>query len=108
VLGFERIETLSPSPSVALGRRPKGLSPEVVEQFIKNWRRQNEAQERSQTENRLLHELLRRQRIEKYGFSSEQLSDEQLEHPEEEAGVGRPEVVIDPEPNRSDQDPELA
>jgi hypothetical protein len=41
---------------------------------------------------------LRRQRIEKYSLSSEQLSDEQLEHLEEEPGVSRPEVVIDPKP----------
>jgi hypothetical protein len=64
----------------------EGLPPEVVEQFIKNWRDQKEATERSQTETRLLYELLRRQRIEKYGLSSDQLSDEQLEHLEEELG----------------------
>ena len=86
----------------------EGLSPEVVEQFIKNWRSPKEASERSETETRLLHELLRRQRIEKYGLSSDQLSDEQLEHLEEEPGVSRPEAVIDPEANRSGQDPELA
>jgi hypothetical protein len=82
----------------------EGIPSEVVEQFIKNWRSQKEAPERSQTETRLLQELLRRQRIEKYGLSS----DEQLEHLEEEPGVSRPEAVIDPEANRSGQDPELA
>src|ERR1700758_4920992 len=75
--------SMTPLPLDPEGLRAfvEGLPPEVVEQFIKNWRGQNEARERSQTENLLLHELLRRQRIEKYSLSSERLSGEELERP---------------------------
>ncbi len=68
------------------------LPAEVVEQLTNNWREKTEALERSEKENRLLRELLRRMRIEKYGPSSERLSDQQLELLEEEPGVSRAEV----------------
>jgi hypothetical protein len=82
--------SITPLPLDPEGLRAfvEGLPPEAVEQFIKNWRGQNEARERSQTENLLLHELLRRQQIEKYGLCSEQLSDEELERLREEPGEG--------------------
>jgi hypothetical protein len=43
----------------------------VVEQLTNNWRKQTEALARSEKENRLLRELLRLMRIEKYGPASE-------------------------------------
>jgi hypothetical protein len=39
----------------------------VVEQLTNNWQKQSEALARSEKENRLLRELLRLMRIEKYG-----------------------------------------
>jgi transposase len=69
----------------------------VVEQLINNWRKQTEALARSEKENRLLRELLRLMRIEKYGPASERLSDQQLELLEQEPGVSEAEVKAESE-----------
>lgn len=52
---------------------------------------------RLETENRLLHELRRLDLLEKYGPSSEKLSDQQLEFLELEPGVSRAEVEAESE-----------
>jgi len=70
---------------------------EVIEQLTDNWRKQTEALARSQKENRLLRELLRLMRMEKYGPASERLSDEQLELLEQEPGVSQAEVQTESE-----------
>jgi hypothetical protein len=49
------------------------LPPEVVEQFINNWRNQTQTLERNEKDSLLLLELLRRQKIEKQGLSGERL-----------------------------------
>jgi hypothetical protein len=46
----------------------------VIEQLTHNWQKQTEALGRSEKENRLLRELLRLVRVEKYGPASERLS----------------------------------
>jgi hypothetical protein len=65
---------------------------EVIEQLTHNWRKQSEALARSEKDNRLLRELLRLMRVEKYGPASERLSDEQLELLEQEPGASEAEV----------------
>jgi hypothetical protein len=45
----------------------------VIEQLTNNWRQQSEALARSEKENRLLRELLRLMRVEKYGPTNERL-----------------------------------
>jgi transposase len=62
-----------------------------------NWRKQSEALARSEKENRLLRELLRLMRVEKYGPASERLSDQQLELLEQEPGVSQAEVQAESE-----------
>jgi len=69
----------------------------VVEQLTNNWRKQTEALARSEKENRLLRELLRLMRIEKYGPASQHLSDQQLELLEQEPGVSEEEVKAESE-----------
>jgi transposase len=69
----------------------------VVEQLTNNWRKQSEALARSEKENRLLRELLRLMRIEKYGPASERLNDQQLELLEQEPGVSEAEVQAESE-----------
>ena len=49
------------------------LPPEVVEQFINNWRNQTLTLERNEKDSLLLLELLRRQQLEKQGLSGERL-----------------------------------
>jgi hypothetical protein len=61
-----------------LGELLEKLPVEVTEQLTNNWRKQTDALARSQKENRLLRELLRLMRVEKYGPASERLSDESL------------------------------
>ena len=69
----------------------------VVEQLTNNWQKQTEALARSEKENRLLRELLRLMRIEKYGPASEHLSDQQLELLEQEPGVSEEELKAESE-----------
>jgi transposase len=69
----------------------------VVEQLTNNWQKQSEALARSEKENRLLRELLRLMRIEKYGPASERLNDQQLELLEQEPGVSEAEVRAESE-----------
>src|SRR5260221_6078805 len=71
---------------------------EVIEQLTDNWGKQTEALARSQKENRLLRELLRLMRVEKYGPASERLSDQQLELLEQEPGVSEAEIQAESEP----------
>jgi hypothetical protein len=59
-----------------LGQLLEKLPAEVIEQLTNNWQKQAEALARSEKENRLLRELLRLMRVEKYGPASERLSDE--------------------------------
>jgi hypothetical protein len=49
------------------------LPPEVVEQFINNWRNQTQTLERNEKDSLLLLELLRRQKLEKQGLFGERL-----------------------------------
>jgi len=70
-----------------LGQLLETVPAGVIEQLTHNWRKQSEALARSEKENRLLRELLRLMRVEKYGPASERLSDEQLELLEQEPGV---------------------
>ena len=49
------------------------LPPEVVEQFINNWRDQTLTPERNEKDSSFLLELLRRQQLEKQGLSRERL-----------------------------------
>jgi hypothetical protein len=49
------------------------LPPEVVEQFINNWRTQTLTLERNEKDSLLLLALLRRQKLEKQGLSGERL-----------------------------------
>jgi len=69
----------------------------VIEQLTHNWQKQTEALARSEKENRLLRELLRLMRVEKYGPASERLSDQQLELLEQEPGVSEAEVQAESE-----------
>jgi len=69
----------------------------VIEQLTHNWQNQTEALARSEKENRLLRELLRLMRVEKYGPASERLSDQQLELLEQEPGVSEAEVQAESE-----------
>src|SRR6266446_465004 len=80
-----------------LGELLQKLPVEVTEQLTNNWRKQTDALARSQKENRLLRELLRLMRVEKYGPASERLSDEQLELLELEPGVSQAEVQAESE-----------
>jgi transposase len=80
-----------------LGELLQKLPVEVTEQLTNNWRKQSDALARSQKENRLLRELLRLMRVEKYGPASERLSDEQLELLELEPGVSEAEVKAESE-----------
>src|SRR5207302_6665053 len=75
-----------------LGELVEKLPTGVIEQLTNNWRKQSEALARSERENRLLGELLRLMRVEKYGPASERLSDEQLELLEQEPWVSEAEV----------------
>jgi transposase len=75
-----------------LGELLDKVPAEVIEQLTHNWRKQSEALARSEKENRLLRELLRLMRVEKYGPASERLSDEQLELLEQEPGVSEGEI----------------
>ena len=61
-----------------LGELREKVPVAVIEQLTHHWRKQTEALARSQKENRLLRELLRLMRVEKYGPASERLSDQQL------------------------------
>ena len=72
-----------------LGELLEKVPAEVIEQLTHNWRKQTEALARSEKENRLLRELLRLMRVEKYGPASERLSDYQLEVLEQEPGSAR-------------------
>jgi len=69
-----------------LGQLVEKLPAGVIEQLTDSWRKQSEALARSEKENRLLRELLRLMRVEKYGPASERLSDQQLELLEQEPG----------------------
>jgi transposase len=69
----------------------------VIEQLTDDWQKQSEALARSEKENRLLRELLRLMRVEKYGPASERLSDQQLELLEQEPGVSEAEVRAESE-----------
>jgi transposase len=80
-----------------LGQLLEKLPAEVIEQLTNNWQKQAEALARSEKENRLLRELLRLMRVEKYGPASERLSDEQLELLEQEPGVSEEEVRAESE-----------
>jgi hypothetical protein len=57
-----------------LGELLEKVPAEVIEQLTHNWQKQTEALAQSQKENRLLRELLRLMRVEKYGPASERLS----------------------------------
>jgi hypothetical protein len=80
-----------------LGELLEKVPAEVIEQLTHTWRKQTEALAQSQKENRLLRELLRLMRVEKYGPASERLSDEQLELLEQEPGVSQAEVQAESE-----------
>jgi transposase len=80
-----------------LGEFLEKMPAEVIKQLTNNWQRPTEALARSEKENRLLRELLRLMRVEKYGPASEQLSDEQLELLEQEPGVSEAEVKAESE-----------
>jgi transposase len=80
-----------------LGELLEKVPTEVIEQLTHSWRKQTEALAQSQKENRLLRELLRLMRVEKYGPASERLSDEQLELLEQEPGVSQAEVQAESE-----------
>ena len=80
-----------------LGELVEKLPVGVVEELTHNWQKQSEALARSEKENRLLRELLRLMRVEKYGPASERLSDEQLELLEQEPGVSAAEVQAESE-----------
>ncbi len=80
-----------------LGQLLEKLPAEVIEQLTNNWQKQAEALARSEKENRLLRELLRLMRVEKYGPASERLSDEQLELLDQEPGVSEEEVRAESE-----------
>jgi transposase len=80
-----------------LGELLEKVPAAVIEQLTHNWRTQTEALAQSQKENRLLRELLRLMRVEKYGLASERLSDEQLELLEQEPGVSQAEVQAESE-----------
>ena len=49
------------------------LPARVIDQLTHNWQKQTEALARSERENRLLRELLRLMRVQKYGPASERL-----------------------------------
>jgi transposase len=80
-----------------LGQLVEKLPAGVIEQLTDSWRKQSEALARSEKENRLLRELLRLMRVEKYGPASERLSDQQLELLEQEPGVSQAEVQAESE-----------
>jgi transposase len=80
-----------------LGQLVEKLPREAIEQLTHNWRKQTEALARSEKENRLLRELLRLMRVEKYGPASERLSDQQLELLEQEPGVSEAEIQAESE-----------
>jgi hypothetical protein len=80
-----------------LGQLVEKLSSEVIEQLTHNWGEQTEALVRSGEENRLLRELLRLMRVEKYRPASERLSDHQLELLEQEPGVSEAEIQAESE-----------
>ena len=80
-----------------LGELREKVPAAVIEQLTHHWRKQTEALARSQKENRLLRELLRLMRVEKYGPASERLSDEQLELLEQEPGVSEAEIQAESE-----------
>jgi transposase len=80
-----------------LGELRDKVPDEVIKQLTHNWQKQTEALAQSQKENRLLRELLRLMRVEKYGPASERLSDEQLELLEQEPGVSEAEVKAESE-----------
>jgi Transposase C of IS166 homeodomain len=84
-----------------LGKLLEKVPAEIIEQLTDNWRKQTEALAQSQKENRLLRELLRLMRVEKYGPASERLSDEQLELLEQEPGVSQAEVQAESERARA-------
>jgi hypothetical protein len=72
-------DSLTPLPldPELLGELIEKLPAGVIEQLTNNWQKQTEALARSEKENRLLRELLRLMRVEKYGPASERLSDQQ-------------------------------
>jgi hypothetical protein len=90
------ITPLSLDPEL-FGQLVEKLPAEVIEQLTNNWQKQTEALARSEKENRLLRELLRLMRVEKYGLASERLSDQQLELLEQEPGVSEAEVRAESE-----------
>jgi transposase len=90
------ITPLSLDPEL-LGQLVEKLPAGVIEQLTDSWRKQSEALARSEKENRLLRELLRLMRVEKYGPASERLSDQQLELLEQEPGVNEAEVQAESE-----------
>jgi hypothetical protein len=84
-----------PLDAELLGELFEKVPAAIIEQLIHNWRKQSEALARSEKENRLLRELLRLMRVEKYGPASERLSDEQLELVEQDPGVSAAEEASD-------------
>jgi transposase len=96
VSSSDSITPLSLDPEL-LGELREKVPAAVIEQLTHNWRKQTEALARSQKENRLLRELLRLMRVEKYGPASERLSDQQLELLEQEPGVSQAEVQAESE-----------
>ena len=92
-------DSLTPLPldPELLGELIEKLPTGVIEQLTHNWQKQTEALARSEKENRLLRELLRLMRVEKYGPASERLSDNQLELLEQEPGVSEAEVQLESE-----------
>ena len=92
-------DSLTPLPldPELLGELIEKLPAGVIEQLTNNWQKQTEALARSEKENRLLRELLRLMRVEKYGPASERLSDQQLELLEQEPGVSEAEVRAESE-----------
>jgi transposase len=92
-------DSLTPLPldPELLGELIEKLPGRVIEQLTHNWQKQTEALARSEKENRILRELLRLMRVEKYGPASERLSDNQLELLEQEPGVSEAEVQAESE-----------
>jgi len=73
----------------------QSLAPELRVPIEEEWQRLTQEQQRLAGENKLLQEMLRLLRIEKYGAKSEQLSDRQLALLELEPGVAAEEIEIE-------------
>jgi transposase len=78
------------------------LAPELRAPIEEEWKRLAQEQQRLAGENKLLQDLIRLMRIEKYGAKSEQLSDGQLALLELEPGVAAEEVAT--EAQRSEEE----